>query len=373
MFAIVSLLAVPTAYAQVGAVPTYDTIVDATIMAQSKLIVNAINSSGNVVSTSIQTSQKAVTETLNQANENEINTQAKKYALEQRRQNAELYSRSVGAKAKPSCGAFRQSKSMMAAQNTRKNIYLQTQGITQNHLERNRYASPNEPIDITSANKIFSAFKQIDEATKLKNEQDKGALIDVTNSGLSTKKDKNGQSEYLYEVTRNNYLVSPFPDKLPPNYNNPNQPASVAMANATAKIKIERLKDASAKINKILSNRASVYDDNWAKSWYSMNDDGIKMKALSFGSEGAQGWYSTLEAANRYRIMNPDWVKYTSATALPQALARDSNLMFAQSLANQHEMISLLADVSDGLAKLYALQVEQNGRNDKLSINPTSK
>lgn len=349
-------------------VPVYDVELGTLISLQTKTLANGINSNGTQVATSVANSQKAITEIINQVAENDVDTQAKRYLMDQKRINAEKYSGNYGARVKPACGVFQRSKSMMIGQASKKDVYKFTQNVTLNHLERNRYASPTEPVQSTSANKIFAQFKVINDYVKNRNEKDKGSLIDSAFSGLSTKPDAKGNSEYSLEVARKNYIISPFPDRLPANYDEVNQPAATVIPNAVAKIKIERIKEAATKVNRILSNRATVYDDAWAKSWYSAGSDGINMKALTFGKDGAQGWYSTLETANRYRIMNPDWIQYTSATATGESLSRDNNLMQAQILATMQEMLILLADISETSAQHYALDVENYGRDDSLSI-----
>lgn len=349
-------------------VPVFDIELATLIGVQTKLVTNGLNANGSQVSTAVANSQKAITEIINQVAETDIDTQAKRYLMEEKRINAETYGRNYGGRVKPACGVYKRSKSMTIGQASKKDIYKSTQKITSNHLERNRYASPTEPVLSSSANKIFAQFKEIDDYVKARNEKDKGSLIDPAFSGLSTKPNAKGNSEYSLEVARKNYIISPFPDRLPSNYDEVKQPAASVIPNAVAKIKIERLKEASTKINRILSNRATVYDDSWANSWYSAGADGINMKALTFGKDGAQGWYSTLETANRYRIMNPDWIQYTSATAKELALSRDSNLMTAQVLATLQEMLILLADISETSAQHYALDVENYGRDDSLSI-----
>lgn len=351
-------------------VPVQDMILNATLVEQSQMISESIKASGTQITSAINNSMKSNSELANTINEQQIETASKVFAMEQSRRNSEMYQGDFGARTKPACGEFSKSKTMMAGQVSKKNVYKLTQDITRRYLEQNRYASQSEPVNISAANKLMTQFKVIADAESARSEGDKGALVDTTFSGLSTKVDANNNSEYNLAVARNNFLLSPFPDKLSSHYDDTKQSSAVIFDNAVAKVKVERLKEAASVTNRILSNRAMVYDDNWAKQWYSAGQDGIQMKALSFGKDGAQGWYSTLETTNRYRIMNPDWITYTTATATERALSADQNLMFAQLLATNQEMMSLLADLVKMEAFHYALDVEEYGKHDKLSSYP---
>lgn len=357
------------AIAQV-AVPVYDMVAETQNVIRHQELLTALADSSTQVAAQISNSVKAMTQLGTEIDRQNAERQALQFIAEQKRINAEKYSKDFGAKVKDACALVKGAREANSGQIAKKRIFNQTVKVSDAYLERGRHRSPNEPVKTGEAASFLTKFKKINDYDEAKLSADpQGSMIDNSMS-LSTSRDATGRSEYSIELERKMILLNPFSDALSDDYDSPTQPASALPNNAHAKWKIEILKAINRNEAFLLANKATAYGDGWASNFFEETPDGIAMKSLALGASGRQGYYSTLDLINKSRTFNPAWVTYTSTQMSQEALLRDANLIAAQSLVNQSEIIRLLVMVNENLHLSFANDHNYYWRGDSTSTTP---
>lgn len=341
--AVLLLAAMQNCLAQV-AVPVTDIIAESNNVIRHQELLNALADSSTQVSAQISTAAKMMTMMGSDLNRQNAERQAHQYIAEQKRKNAERYSKRFGAKVKDSCTLVRGARGVNSSQTAKSEIFKKSIEVSEKYLERGRYRSPNEPAKTGEAASLLTRFQKINEFERQQMAiAETPSLTDKTLS-LSTRRNGSGSSQYGIEVQKKMILLNPFSEKLPENYDSPNQTAASLAINAHAKWKIEMAKEINKNEMYLLSN-----------------------KAIAVSGES---YYGKLESANKMRTFSPSWVAYTNNDMSERALMADANYIAAQSLVNQNEIIRLLVMLNENLHLSLANDSAYYWRQDSTSTTP---
>jgi hypothetical protein len=368
----IPVIALPV-IAQTG-VPVHDTLTNQTIVSMNTNLLrqtNTIADSGNQVTAAINNLAKQNANLIGEQSKAIQESQQLVYGLEQKRRNADLYDPRLGAKVNGGCSNYYRAKTLISGQISKKQIYKRSVDLALENNERERYSSPNENVMAANSNRIINQLSLMRKmrAKENKSQTNKdGVLVETWGESLSNTPDPETKiSPYAAAVIQNTILSNPFPDRIPANYDEPNQPAAKSIQNARAMVKIERFMVADKIRMHLLSNQNPVFDKNWGRYMYSVGENGDEIKKANFGTAEKQGWAAALAASNRARAFDPDWVRYTSNSANEAALLRDNNLMMANVLLSLQELVDQESMQTKLTADMYTLLVEQYGKDDPLA------
>lgn len=362
---IASFVFVSSAYSQ-APINVYDPTVHGTMMKNHTQLYDGVTASGKAIVQAINNQSDQLTSVLQAINDYDSLDRQLIFAHEQKRANAERYSKSEGSKAKLSCGTFKRASTLVNGISVIDKIEKFSNELTEAHFESEKGNAPNELTLATTASKLINTISVIrdldEESGDPKSKIDDGEFISSLNRSLSTERLSNGHSRYLLEVRKNGLLIDPFPARLPENYDYANQPTSEAIRNAQAVIKQEKLKVSSEIINYMTASQAAVVSKDWLDYFFSVDPSiGKPMKERYFGSSEFMGRNASMEALNNMRLYDPDWIgRLASSSDNTVSMMKDQNLMSAQSLVNEQDTITLIRAQTKLLALIYAELVQAN-------------
>lgn len=358
-------IASPLSYSQTS-VPVTDTTLNATVNTQVTRVDNTIQSGFNMINTTANTGQEQEKRLADESVKANAATVQQAFVESERRLNAERFSAHMGAKIKPACANTMLAKVFKEGADLESRVQLSTNRRYKDHIERNKYLSVGESVQSanvnTFLNKISSLRTKRDledqalrTASKSSSEPIAPLLFDKENS-LSLSPDESGLSPYMAHVDRIKYLIDPFPTKLQPNFDDPNQPPSTREESAKALWRVEMLNDVGRIINSISKTKGETYSAEFIRYLFPDGEVGQKMmeSVLHGIDDNTVSKSAAIQIMNRYRMMSKDWQVYNgSNSGSLHSKAGDLNLMAAQMLMNQDVQNNLLTN----LVELQVLMV----------------
>lgn len=340
------------------AVPVSDPIVNASINGQGQLIKNEINMQGGKIATQIINSQEVTSRLADKQTETQVAAVSQAFVEHERRLNAERFSAHMGAKVKPACANTMLAKVFKNGADLEARVGLASNRRFTDHVERNKNLSNAESTSTANVSTFLNKIVALRNKSDRKDQAIRAAAQQSTNpiapvlfdseNSLSMTPDETGMSDYIAHVDRLKYLIDPFPAKLQPDFDDPNQSPSTREESAKALWKIEMRKDLGRIINNVSKSKGETYSADFVRYLFPEGQAGeAMMKSVLQGMDSNTiSKSAALQIMNRYRAMTEDWQIYNSShSGSLDSKAGDLNLMVSQMLLNQDVQNNLLSSL----------------------------
>ncbi len=347
-------------------VPVTDTGVQSAISSASSTVANSLTQVNETVGTGSKATVEAINANnkvlanINQALANALVQIAKTTeTIQQSRRNADLYDPSMGAKPQSSCGVLSSTVAVSAGDTARHVVTSKLNNFSEKHLERSKYL-PDDTSLLTDRSNRMRMLKEKEQALNA----EVGPLSIVGDQGLPVTEDDNQSWVVLHTKMMN--MAVPNPVNLPVTEQDAEALSDdeIGIKTSANLIQIDRQEMVTEIISDSVAGRTKTYNADWVKAllYKSSNGElqGVSEEILADIDAGVSR--TDIETIlNTYRLKNPSWVTFTAARANEVGLARDRNIMQAQSLELQHSLLKEARRTNLLLAYIHAHQIEQSG------------
>ena len=343
------------AYAQVPVLDeeTHKKLVELTEVAVKSMELNA-EANGNLIS-AMNAGIKAqgnINQTL--ANSHVASTKGA-LQVEQIRRNADVYSPETGAKPPNACDNLSSSISIKKGTQTQAKVVNKLNEISEYHINTNRRTTQaGENTEASSSIGVMNSRHARDLY-----EQNTGQSLPLT--GLSYPISNDASIDVLaLQQRRLLNIAVPVPALLPIDLNPSNMTLAAVLATSKEVIKSDQQTVVTEMINEYVAARTKVYDQGFIVSLLNsqeFTEGGISGEQLESLSRGASE-REAMSVLSNYRTTSPQWRAETLAETNEIGLQRDLNIMVAQLLYTQNELLEITEDNNLLLALLYAQSIE---------------
>jgi len=275
--------------------------------------------------------------------------------VEQIRRNADVYSPETGAKPPNACDSLSSSISIKKGTETQAKVVDKLNEISQYHI--NTYQRTSQAGENTQASSSIGVMNS--RFARDLYEKNTGQTLPLT--GPSYPVGDTATDILAIQQRRLMTIAVPVPAALPADLN-PKNMTLAAVQNASKEvIKSDQQAVITEMINEYVASRTKVYDEGFILSLLDsqeFTEGGVPEAQLESLSNGASE-REAMSILSNYRTTSPQWRAETLTEANSIGLQRDLNIMTAQLLYTQNQLLEITEDSNLLLALLYAQSIKK--------------